>query len=60
MVIVNHKPVGLKYWHNWKHKIANVLNKVPKSVQPKVKKALYDIWQASSNEKAFVTLLASI
>ncbi|NYT46735.1 MAG: transposase [Candidatus Methanofishera endochildressiae] len=30
----------------WVHKTANVLNKLPKSVQPKVKEALHDIWMA--------------
>ncbi len=28
----------------WVHKTANVLNKLPKSVQPKVKEALHNIW----------------
>ena len=37
----------------WVHKTANVLNKVPKSVQPKVKEALHDIWQAETRDKAY-------
>ncbi|PCS21796.1 Transposase [Candidatus Enterovibrio escicola] len=30
----------------WVHKMGNVLNKVPKSVQPRMKKTLHDIWMA--------------
>jgi transposase-like protein len=30
----------------WMHKTGNVLNSAPKSVQPKMKQALHDIWQA--------------
>ena len=40
----------------WMHKTMNVLNCLPKSVQPKAKQALHDIWQAetqSDAEKAF-------
>lgn len=40
----------------WVHKTANVLNKMPKSVQPKAKANLHEIWQASTKrdaEKAF-------
>ena len=37
----------------WVHKTANVLNKVPKSVQPKIKEALHDIWQAETRETAY-------
>ena len=37
----------------WVHKIANVLNKLPKSVQPKVKEAMQDIWMADSREEAY-------
>ena len=35
------------------HKTANVLNKVPKSVQPKVKAALHEIWMAETRESAY-------
>ena len=45
----------------WVHKTANVLNKLPKAVQPKVKEALHDIWMAETREnahKAFDTTLA--
>lgn len=40
----------------WMHKTGNVLNAVPKSLQPKVKQALHEIWQAETREdshKAF-------
>lgn len=37
----------------WVHKIANVLNKLPKSVQPKVKEAMQDIWMAETREEAY-------
>jgi len=37
----------------WVHKTANVLNKVPKSMQPKVKDSLQDIWMAESREAAY-------
>jgi len=36
----------------WVHKTANVLNKLPKSVQPKVKADLHEIWMAETREKA--------
>lgn len=36
----------------WVHKTANVLNKVPKSVQPKIKAALHEIWMAETKENA--------
>jgi transposase-like protein len=36
----------------WVHKIANVLNKVPKSMQPKIKSNLQDIWMAESRASA--------
>ena len=40
----------------WVHKTANVLNKLPKSVQPRAKQYLQDIWMAETRavaEKAF-------
>lgn len=46
----------------WVHKTANVLNKLPKAMQPKVKAALHQIWQAETREqahKAFDTTLVS-
>lgn len=36
----------------WMHKTGNVLNALPKSVQPKAKQALHDIWQADTREHA--------
>ena len=36
----------------WVHKTANVLNKLPKSLQPKAKKKLHNIWQAASKDEA--------
>lgn len=36
----------------WVHKTANVLNRLPKSAQPKAKSALQAIWMAESREKA--------
>lgn len=36
----------------WVHKTANVLNKLPKSVQPKAKTALQDVWMAETRKDA--------
>ena len=36
----------------WLHKTGNVLNCVPKSIQPKVKQALHEIWLAETREDA--------
>lgn len=36
----------------WVHKTANVLNKMPKSVQPKAKGDLHEIWQAETKAVA--------
>ena len=36
----------------WVHKTANVLNKVPKAVQPKLKAALHEIWMAETRQGA--------
>jgi putative transposase len=36
----------------WVHKTANVMNKLPKTVQKKVKFALHDIWMAESRKEA--------
>jgi len=36
----------------WMHKTGNVLNCAPKSVQPKMKAALHDIWQADTKGNA--------
>ena len=41
-----------KHQRCWVHKTANVLNKLPKSMQPKVKSALQDIWMAPTKDDA--------
>jgi putative transposase len=42
-----------KHQRCWVHKTANVLNKLPKAVQPKVKAALQEIWQAPTRKQAY-------
>jgi len=45
----------------WVHKTANVLNKMPKAVQPRAKDDLHEIWMAETREaanRAFDTFLA--
>ena len=37
----------------WMHKTGNVLNCVPKLIQPKVKSALHEIWQAETRNDAY-------
>ena len=37
----------------WVHKTANVLDKLPKSVQPKVKSALHEIYLAETRDSAY-------
>lgn len=44
----------------WVHKTANVLNKLPKIVQPKVKQALHQIWMAPTKEDACKAFSAAI
>ncbi len=44
----------------WMHKTANVLNKLPKSMQPKVKAALHEIWMAETREKAHAAFSRTI
>ena len=41
-----------KHQRCWVHKTANVLGKVPKSMQPKIKAALQEIWMAETKEDA--------
>jgi transposase-like protein len=36
----------------WVHKSGNVLNKMPKSVQPRAKEDLHEIWMAETREQA--------
>lgn len=42
-----------KHQRCWVHKTANVLNKVPKTIQPKIKEALHDIWMAETRQDAY-------
>ena len=37
----------------WMHKTGNVLNCVPKSLQPKIKQALHEVWQAETRDDAY-------
>lgn len=37
----------------WVHKTANVLDKLPKSVQPRAKEHLHEIWMAETREAAY-------
>jgi transposase-like protein len=43
---------GTRHQRCWVHKIANVLNKFPKSMQPAVKVDLREIWQAETRAVA--------
>jgi len=43
---------GTRHQRCWVHKIANVLNKFPKSMQPTVKTDLREIWQADTRAAA--------
>lgn len=36
----------------WVHKTANILNRLPKSIQPKAKERLHDIWMAETRKAA--------
>jgi transposase-like protein len=44
----------------WVHKTANVLNKLPKSQQPKAKRALQEIWMAETNADAIAAFDAFV
>ena len=44
----------------WVHKTANVLNKLPKSQQPKAMRALQDIWMAETRNDAEASIDAFI
>ncbi|SEE72848.1 Transposase (or an inactivated derivative) [Rhizobiales bacterium GAS191] len=44
----------------WVHKTANVLNKLPKSQQPKAKRALQEIWMAETKKGALVAFDAFV
>jgi transposase-like protein len=41
-----------KHQRCWVHKTANVMEKLPKSMQPKVKEVLHNIWGAETREAA--------
>jgi putative transposase len=43
---------GTRHQRCWVHKIANVLNKMPKSMAPAVKSDLRDVWQAETRSAA--------
>ncbi|WP_027183019.1 IS256 family transposase [Desulfovibrio inopinatus] len=43
---------GTKQQRCWVHKTANVLNKLPKSIQKKAKAGLHEIWMAATHEEA--------
>ena len=36
----------------WVHKSANILNRIPKSIQPKAKSRIHEIWQAATSRVA--------
>ena len=44
----------------WVHKTANVLNKLPKSQQPKAKRALQEIWMAETKRDALAAFDAFV
>lgn len=44
----------------WVHKTTNVLNKLPKSQQPKAKRALQEIWMAATKKDALVAFDAFV
>ena len=44
----------------WVHKTANVLNKLPKSLQSKAKRALQEIWMAETKKDALVAFDAFV
>jgi len=44
----------------WVHKTANVLNKLPKSQQPKAKRALQEIWMAETKKDALIAFDAFV
>jgi putative transposase len=45
---------GTTHQRCWVHKTANIMNKLPKSAQPKAKEALHEIWMAETRETATV------
>ncbi|MBL1276363.1 MAG: transposase [Ectothiorhodospiraceae bacterium] len=55
-----------KYWPEtkgqrcWVHKTANVLAKLPKSIQPKMKGLLHEIWLSETKDQANSARVSSI
>jgi transposase-like protein len=49
---LNEQYPGTKWQRCWVHKTANVLNKLPRSQQPKAKQMLHDIWMADGKKEA--------
>ena len=47
---------GTRHQRFWVHKTANILNKLPKSMQPTVKADLREIWQAATRAAAEVAM----
>ena len=47
---------GTRHQRCWVHKTANILNKLPKSMQPTVKADLREIWQAETRAAAEVAM----
>ena len=47
---------GTRHQRCWVHKTANILNKLPKSMQPTVKADLREIWQADTRAAAEVAM----
>ncbi|PCS22503.1 Mobile element protein [Candidatus Enterovibrio escicola] len=45
-----------RHQHCWTQKTANTLNKVPKSVQPRMKETLHDIWMTETQQEVHKTL----
>jgi transposase-like protein len=45
-----------RHQHCWAHKTANVLNKLPKSLQSKAKSDLHEIWMSPGKKKAEAAL----
>lgn len=44
----------------WVHKTANILDKMPKSVQPKAKEKIHDIYRADTRQQALVAMNAFV
>jgi transposase-like protein len=43
---------GTRWQRCWVHKTANILNKLPKSLQSKAKSQLHQVWQAADKDEA--------